>query len=182
MFSSLTRRILFFNIAATVVLVAGILYLNQFREGLIDARVESLLTQGEIIAGAFRPRLGRYELHYYRSEKLLEHQAGQSITPVPNDEELDFPSIRSGLHRSAPPDFRPPAPARAFSMQIANLLLDSRHLYSRARYLRATTATVKANRNLVGMVRKPHQPHAAAGEPSRTTRKRRRRWPRSTRK
>ena len=51
-FSSLTRRILFFNIAATVVLVAGILYLNQFREGLIDARVESLLTQGEIIAGA----------------------------------------------------------------------------------------------------------------------------------
>ena len=50
-FSSLTRRILFFNIAATVVLVGGILYLNQFREGLIDARVESLLTQGEIIAG-----------------------------------------------------------------------------------------------------------------------------------
>lgn len=51
-FSSLTRRILFFNIAATVVLVAGILYLNQFREGLIDARVESLLTQGEIISAA----------------------------------------------------------------------------------------------------------------------------------
>ena len=51
-FSSLTRRILFFNIAATVVLAGGILYLNQFREGLIDARVESLLTQGEIIAGA----------------------------------------------------------------------------------------------------------------------------------
>ncbi|MGQ3278474.1 MAG: sensor N-terminal transmembrane domain-containing protein, partial [Shinella sp.] len=51
-FSSLTRRILFFNLVALVVLVAGILYLNQFREGLIDARVESLLTQGEIIAGA----------------------------------------------------------------------------------------------------------------------------------
>ena len=32
-FSSLTRRILFFNVAATVVLVGGILYLNQFREG-----------------------------------------------------------------------------------------------------------------------------------------------------
>ena len=51
-FSSLTRRILFFNLAALLVLVGGILYLNQFREGLIDARVESLLTQGEIIAGA----------------------------------------------------------------------------------------------------------------------------------
>jgi len=39
-FSSLTRRILFFNLTALVVLVGGILYLNQFREGLIDARVE----------------------------------------------------------------------------------------------------------------------------------------------
>ena len=33
-------------------LLVGILYLNQFREGLIEARVQSLLTQGEIIAGA----------------------------------------------------------------------------------------------------------------------------------
>lgn len=31
-FSSLTRRILFFNLVALVVLVGGILYLNQFRE------------------------------------------------------------------------------------------------------------------------------------------------------
>ena len=52
LFSSLTRRIVFFNLAALIVLVGGIMYLNQFREGLIDARVESLLTQGEIIAGA----------------------------------------------------------------------------------------------------------------------------------
>src|SRR5262245_5086295 len=51
-FSSLTRRILFLNLAGLGVLVVGILYLNQFRDGLIDARVESLMTQGEIIAGA----------------------------------------------------------------------------------------------------------------------------------
>ena len=51
-FSSLTRRILFLNLAALCVLVIGILYLNQFRDGLIEARVESLMTQGEIIAGA----------------------------------------------------------------------------------------------------------------------------------
>ena len=51
-FSSLTRRILVLNLAALGVLVSGILYLNQFREGLIDARVESLMTQGEIIAAA----------------------------------------------------------------------------------------------------------------------------------
>ncbi|MBA3448380.1 MAG: sensor N-terminal transmembrane domain-containing protein, partial [Pseudaminobacter sp.] len=51
-FSSLTRRILFLNLAGLGVLVIGILYLNTFRDGLIDARVESLMTQGEIIAGA----------------------------------------------------------------------------------------------------------------------------------
>ena len=51
-FSSLTHRIIVFNLAALVILVSGILYLNQFRAGLIDARVQGLLTQGEIIAGA----------------------------------------------------------------------------------------------------------------------------------
>ena len=51
-FSSLTRRIVFLNVAGLVALVVGILYLSQFRAGLIDARVQSLLVQGEIIAGA----------------------------------------------------------------------------------------------------------------------------------
>lgn len=91
-FSSLTRRILFFNVAATVVLVGGILYLNQFREGLIDARVESLLTQGEIIAGAISASASvDTNSITINPEKLLELQAGQSITPAPNDEDLSFP-------------------------------------------------------------------------------------------
>nr|WP_245578930.1 sensor histidine kinase [Cucumibacter marinus] len=51
-FSSLTRRIVFLNLAALVALVGAVLYLNDFRAGLIDARVQSLRTQGEIIAGA----------------------------------------------------------------------------------------------------------------------------------
>ncbi len=50
--SSLVRRIVVLNLAGLVALLLGFLYLNQFREGLIDARVQSLLTQGEIIAGA----------------------------------------------------------------------------------------------------------------------------------
>lgn len=51
-FSSLARRIVAFNVAALFVLLSGILYLNQFREGLIDARRQSLLVQAEIIANA----------------------------------------------------------------------------------------------------------------------------------
>ncbi len=51
-FSSLTFRILALNLIALVALVGGLLYLNQFREGLVDARVEALLIEGQIIAGA----------------------------------------------------------------------------------------------------------------------------------
>jgi len=51
-FSSLTRRIVSLNIAGLLALVASVLYLSQFRAGLIDARAQSLLVQGEIIAGA----------------------------------------------------------------------------------------------------------------------------------
>ncbi|CAD7049462.1 histidine kinase [Pseudorhizobium endolithicum] len=136
-FSSLTRRILFFNITATVVLVGGILYLNQFREGLIDARVESLLTQGEIIAGAISASASvDTNSITIDPEKLLELQAGQSITPVPNDEDLDFPidpdRVAPVLRRLISPTR---TRARLFDAD-ANLLLDSRHLYSRGQVLR----------------------------------------------
>jgi two-component system, OmpR family, sensor histidine kinase ChvG len=49
---SLTRRIVLLNLAGLLALVIGILYFPQFREGLIEARVQSLLVQGEIIAAA----------------------------------------------------------------------------------------------------------------------------------
>ena len=51
-FSSLTRRIVFLNLIGLLALVIGILYLSQFRAGLIDARAQSLLVQAEIISGA----------------------------------------------------------------------------------------------------------------------------------
>ena len=51
-FSSLTRRIVFLNVAGLFALLVGIFYLSQFRAGLIDARVQSLVVQGEIIASA----------------------------------------------------------------------------------------------------------------------------------
>ena len=91
-FSSLTRQILFFNLVALVVLVGGIMYLNQFREGLIDAKVESLLTQGEIIASAVSAS-AQVDTNSITidPQKLLELQAGQSITPAPTMKTLNFP-------------------------------------------------------------------------------------------
>jgi two-component system sensor histidine kinase ChvG len=48
----LTSRIILLNVGGLIILVSGILYFNQFRQGLIDARVQSLLTQAQIISGA----------------------------------------------------------------------------------------------------------------------------------
>jgi two-component system, OmpR family, sensor histidine kinase ChvG len=50
--TSLTSRIALINILGLVILALGILYFNQFRQGLINARVQSLMVQGQIIAAA----------------------------------------------------------------------------------------------------------------------------------
>ncbi|MEX0347071.1 MAG: stimulus-sensing domain-containing protein [Rhizobiaceae bacterium] len=137
-FSSLTRRILFLNLAALAVLVTGILYLNQFRDGLIDARVESLMTQGEIIAGAIAASATvQTDSLTIDPEKLLELQAGESIAPGSNQlDSLDFPI---NPERVAPVLRRLISPTRTRARiydRDSNLLLDSRHLYSGGQILR----------------------------------------------
>jgi two-component system sensor histidine kinase ChvG len=137
-FSSLTRRILFLNLAALCVLVVGILYLNQFRDGLIEARVESLRTQGEIIAGAIAASATvETDSISIDPEKLLELQAGESLGPGSDQlDSLDFPI---NPERVAPVLRRLISPTRTRARiydRDANLLLDSRHLYSRGQILR----------------------------------------------
>lgn len=137
LFSSLTRRILFLNLVALLVLVSGILYLNQFREGLIDARVESLLTQGEIIAGAIAASASvETNSITIDPEKLLELQAGETISPNSNNENLEFPI---NPERVAPVLRRLISPTRTRARIYdadASLLLDSRYLYSSGQVLR----------------------------------------------
>lgn len=50
--SPLTRRILFVNSIPLAILVAGLLYLDDYRRSLIDAKLDALITQGTIIAAA----------------------------------------------------------------------------------------------------------------------------------
>jgi two-component system, OmpR family, sensor histidine kinase ChvG len=49
---SLAARIFLINLLGLVILALGILYFNQFRQSLIDARAQSLRTQAQIIAAA----------------------------------------------------------------------------------------------------------------------------------
>ncbi|WP_163264981.1 sensor histidine kinase [Chelativorans alearense] len=138
MFSSLTRRILILNFGAMTVLVIGILYINQFRDALIDAQIESLRTQGGIIAGAIAASATvETDSILIDPEKLLELQAGESMSPRPDRfESLDFP-INPELVAPLLPRLISPEKTRArIYDRDANLLLDSRHLYSRGQILR----------------------------------------------
>ncbi|HWK13450.1 MAG TPA: sensor histidine kinase [Rhizobiaceae bacterium] len=137
-FSSLTRRILALNLAALGVLVVGILYLNQYRDGLVQARIESLLTQGEIIAAAIAASATvETDSITIDPEKLLELQAGESLPPGSDQlDSLDFPI---NPERVAPVLRRLISPTRVRARiydRDANLILDSRHLYSRGQILR----------------------------------------------
>ncbi|MEP3278385.1 MAG: stimulus-sensing domain-containing protein [Stappiaceae bacterium] len=137
-FSSLTRRIVVLNLAALLALVIGILYLNQFRAGLIDARVASLLTQGEIIAGAIAASASAdTDAVMVDPEKLLQLRAGESATPYEDNQALlDFPinpeRIAPLLRRLISPT---KTRARIYDSE-GILLLDSRHLYSQGEVLR----------------------------------------------
>ena len=100
--SSLTRRIVLLNIAGLLALVISILYLSQFRAGLIDARVQSLLVQGEIIAGAIAASATvETDTITIDPDKLLELQTGESYGPI--DESLSGARIpdQSGTRRAA---------------------------------------------------------------------------------
>ena len=51
-FSALTRRILAINLLALLIAAAGVLYLDTYRRGLIEAKIAALGTQGKLIAAA----------------------------------------------------------------------------------------------------------------------------------
>ena len=131
--SSLTRRIVFLNIAGLLALVLSILYLSQFRAGLAEARRQSLLVQGEIIASAIAASATvDTDTITIDPEKLLELQTGETYGPLDESGQgLDFSIIpeRVGplLRRLVLPTG---TEARIYDRDGA-LLLDSRNLYGR---------------------------------------------------
>ncbi|MHA3976406.1 ATP-binding protein [Halovulum sp. GXIMD14794] len=56
--SPLSRKIITFNLLALGVLLAGVLYLNQFQGGLLELRARSLVTEGRLVATVLSDRLG----------------------------------------------------------------------------------------------------------------------------
>lgn len=92
-FSSVLRRIIVLNLAGLAVLVVGILYLNQWRAGLIDARVQSLRVQGEIIAAAIAASATvDSDVISVNPDRLLQLQGDAPVSPLSFfDPTLEFP-------------------------------------------------------------------------------------------
>ncbi len=136
-FSSLTRRIVSLNLAGLIALVASILYLSQFRAGLIDARAQSLLVQGEIIASAIAAS-ATVETNTITidPDRLLDLKPGESYGAPDEFSGLDFPI---NPERVAPVLLRLISPTKTRARiydRDGVLILDSRSLFRRGDVIR----------------------------------------------
>jgi len=137
-FSSLTRRIVSLNLAGLIALVASILYLSQFRAGLIDARAQTLMTQAEIIASAIAAS-ATVETNTITidPDRLLDLKPGETYGPSEDVlSGLDFPI---NPERVAPVLRRLISPTKTRARiydRDGVLVLDSRSLYGRGDVLR----------------------------------------------
>ena len=137
-FANLTRRIIVLNLAALAVMVIGILYLNQWRDGLIDARVQSLRVQGEIISAAIAASATvDSDVITVNPDRLLEMQTGDAISPLSFfDPSLEFPI---SPERVAPLLRNLVTPTRTRARiydQGGLMILDSANIYVRGEVLR----------------------------------------------
>ena len=137
-FSSLARRIIVLNLAGLAVLVIGILFLNQWRVGLIEARVQSLRVQGEIIAAAIAANATvDSDVITVNPDRLLGLQGGDVDSALTYfDPNLEFPinpeQVAPLLRNLVTPTR---TRARIYDQQ-GLLILDSANLYARGEVLR----------------------------------------------
>jgi two-component system sensor histidine kinase ChvG len=138
-FSSLTRRIVVLNLIGLAILVSGILYLNDLRAALIGAQVQSLQTQGEIIARAIAASAGvDASESEVDPETILEREIGpagfHASDAMPNalgftiDPERAAPILR--------PLVKPTGSRARIYDRDGTLILDSDTFYSRGEVLR----------------------------------------------
>ncbi len=137
-FNSLTRRILVYNVLGLFTLVGGVLVLNTYRAGLIEVRVQNLLTQGKIISEAIAASSTiDTDQVIVDPEELLEMQSDHdAIGNIESYDSLDFPI---NPERAAPILLRLIKPtgtrARIYDRE-GNKLLDSDTLDARGQISR----------------------------------------------
>lgn len=137
-FASLTRRIVFLNLVGFAVLIVGILYLNQWRAGLIDARVQSLRVQGEIISAAIAASATvDSDVIQVNPDRLLQLQPGDNVSPLSfYDPALEFPINPEQVAPLLRNLVTPTGTRARIYDQDGLLILDSSNIYARGDVLR----------------------------------------------
>jgi two-component system, OmpR family, sensor histidine kinase ChvG len=137
--SSLTRRIVVLNVAGLLALSIGINYMSPFRARLIDARIQSLMQQGQIIAHAIADQAAgdTNSAITFDPDKLQKLQPGQSYGPSEDAlYGIDFP-INPEKVAPVLRDLVSPTKTRArIYDRDGVLLVDSRDLFGRGDVLR----------------------------------------------
>ena len=75
--SPITRRILAVNVLALAILVAGVLYLGQYRRSLIEAELAALQTEAAMFAGALGE--GAVVVDVFAGQRLVADIAGRMV-------------------------------------------------------------------------------------------------------
>jgi len=136
-FHSIALRILVLNFVALLILVSGIIWLNQVREGLVDARINSLETQGRIMAQAIAQTVAASDANT-TAQGPAGIDFGSANFDVPEGDlsgmsfKLDPEQIAPFLRRMVEPT---QARARVYNAE-GNLLVDSQSLYARGQIMR----------------------------------------------
>jgi len=133
----LTSRILIINLIGLLILVLGILFFNQSRKSLIDSRVQSLMTQAQIMAAAIGSS-GSVDTDQLvlDPEQLIEQQLNPNAAGPSPSGRTDFlinpdragPVLRRLVQNT---DLR----AHIFDRDGA-MIVDSRYFYGRGEVLR----------------------------------------------
>jgi len=146
-FSSLTRRIVSLNVAGLLALSVGIISLSQFRDELINARIQSLKVQGQIIAGAIAASATVDDDSSITIDpgKLQGLQPGQSYGPSEDAlYGIDFPI---NPERVAPILLRLVSPTKTRARiydRDGVLLVDSQNLYVPGQIVRSDLPPLNA--------------------------------------
>ena len=146
-FSSLTQRIIVLNLAGLLVLVVGILYLNQWRAGLIDARVQSLRVQGEIIAAAIAASATvDSDVISVNPDRLLQLQGDGTVSSLSYfDPSLEFPINPERVAPLLRNLINPTRTRARIYDQGGLMILDSDNIYARGEVMRTIVETKGEN-------------------------------------
>jgi two-component system sensor histidine kinase ChvG len=134
----LTSRIILINVLGLVILVAGILYFNQTRKGLIAAREESLMTQAKIMAAALASTAAADTDSFSLDPDVFLEQQLDSKNPAGTEgyQNFEFPINPEQAGRVLRQLVSSTTTrARVFDRD-GQMIVDSRHFYGRGEILR----------------------------------------------